>query len=110
MEHKTQSRSILFGQSSNALRTQIAVTLIAAALFIATQGVLADDAAWEFKVVVLQGVTAGGTIEEDAGGIYVDRKRTRALNTLAADGWGVIAVTGAVATDHPVYLRRRTSR
>jgi len=100
----------LIGHWTVVLRRQIPLVFIAAALIIATHDARAETAAWEYKVVILQGVTAGGTIEKDAHGIYVDIKRTRALNTLAAEGWEVVTVTGAVATDHTVYLRRRTSR
>lgn len=67
----------------------------------------AIDPVWEYKVVILQGVTAGGTIEKDAKGFYVDTKRTRDLNALAVDGWEVIAAMGSTGTDHTVYLRRK---
>jgi hypothetical protein len=80
--------------------------LLVAFLVTTAQLSQADEPTWEYKVVILQGVTAGGTIEKDANGVYVDSLRTRALNRLAAEGWEVIAVLGAVATDHTVYLRR----
>jgi hypothetical protein len=66
----------------------------------------AGESAWEYRVVILQGVTAGGSIEKQSSGVYVDTKRTSALNELAAQGWEVIAVIGAPGTDHAVYLRR----
>ena len=110
MKYASQYRSHLIDRWATARRRQLLVTLIAAALIIVTQNVWAADAAWEYKVVILQGVTAGGTIEKDGDGIYVDTKRTRSLNTLAAEGWEIVAVIGSVATDHTVYLRRRTSR
>ena len=91
--------------SCRPCRTQ--VLLLAALLVLAAQGSWADAPVWEYKVVILQGVTAGGTIEKGANGIYVDMKRTQALNTLAAEGWEVVAVMGGVATDHTAYLRRR---
>lgn len=71
------------------------------------QPALAADVAWEYKVAILQGITAGGTIEKESSGVYIDTKRTQLLNKLAADGWEVVAVTGAIGTDHTVYLRRR---
>lgn len=110
MKYRSRHRPKLIEHWTTSLRGQIGAMLIVAALAIMAYDALADDAAWEFKVVILQGVTAGGTLERDAEGIYVDTKRTRALNTLAADGWEVVAMTGSVATDHTVYLRRRTSR
>ena len=72
--------------------------------------VWADDGGWEYQVVILQGLTAGGTIEKQASGVYVDTKRTKSLNELAADGWEVVSVIGAPGADHAVYLRRKLSR
>lgn len=72
--------------------------------------VWADDGSWEYQVVILQGLTAGGTIEKQASGIYVDTKRTETLNELAMDGWEVVSVIGAPGADHTVYLRRRIKR
>lgn len=66
----------------------------------------AGEGGSEYRVVILQGITAGGTVEKQAAGIYVDTKRTRALNDLAAEGWEVVAVIGAPGMDHAVYLRR----
>lgn len=70
----------------------------------------ASDNDWEYKVVILQGVTAGGTIKEIASGVSVDTKKTKALNELASDGWEVISVIGSLVADHVVYLRREVSR
>ena len=67
----------------------------------------ADDDGWEYKVVLMQGITRGGSLEKQAGGVYVDTTRTRMLNELGADGWEVIEVIGAPAGDHTVYLRRQ---
>jgi hypothetical protein len=72
--------------------------------------VWADDGGWEYQVVILQGITAGGTIEKQASGVYVDTKRTGALNELAAEGWVVVSVIGAPGADHTVYLRRKLNR
>ena len=110
MKNRSQARPSLFAQWTPSLSGQLAAILLIVAITIMTYDALADDAAWEFRVVILQGVTAGGTLEKDAEGIYVDAKKTQALNTLATDGWEVVAVTGGVATDHTVYLRRRASR
>jgi len=66
----------------------------------------ANDENWEYKVVILQGVTAGGTIKEIASGVSVDTKKTKSLNELASDGWEVISVIGTLVADHVVYLRR----
>ena len=67
----------------------------------------ADDGGWEYQVVILQGITAGGTIERQASGVYVDAKKTESLNELAADGWEVVSVVGAPGADHTIYLRRK---
>jgi len=69
----------------------------------------ADDQDWEYKVVILQGVTAGGTIKKIASGISVDTKKTKVLNELASDGWEVISVIGSLVADHVVYLRREVA-
>jgi len=66
----------------------------------------ASDENWEYKVVILQGVTAGGTIKEITSGVSVDTKKTKSLNELASDGWEVISVIGTLVADHVVYLRR----
>lgn len=72
--------------------------------------VWADDGVWEYQVVIVQGITGGGTIEKQTSGVYVDTKRTRALNELAADGWEVVSVIGGSVTDHTVYLRRKLKK
>jgi len=69
----------------------------------------AGDARWEYKVVVLQGLAAGGSFEKQASGVYIDTKRTKALNEIAADGWELVSVVGATGADHTVYLRRQTN-
>jgi len=71
---------------------------------------LADSSEWEYKVVILQGITAGGTIKKEESGIYIDTKRTKTLNDLASEGWEVVTVIGALGADHVVYLRREISR
>lgn len=94
---------------SNVLRRSALFLLLACIIFLIliplTAG-RANDPVWEYRVVILQGVTSGGSIERDNAGNYVDLERTRVLNTLAADGWEVVAVLGAVTTDHSVYMRR----
>ena len=67
----------------------------------------AGDASWEYQVVVLQGLAAGGSFEKQASGLYIDTKRTKALNEMAANGWEVVSVVGAPGADHTVYLRRK---
>ena len=67
----------------------------------------ADDAAWEYKVVLMQGITRGGIMTKHASGVYVDTTRTRLLNELGGDGWEVIDVIGVPAGDHTVYMRRK---
>lgn len=65
---------------------------------------------WECQVAILQGFAAGGSVKKQASGIYVDTKKTEALNTLAAEGWEVMAVAGAAGANHTVYLRRDRRR
>ena len=65
---------------------------------------------WEYQVVILQGVTAGGSIKKQASGVSIDTKKTEVLNELAAQGWEVVAVLGAPVADHAVYLRRKQGR
>ncbi len=84
--------------------------LVVGLLLTTPHSVLADDPEWEYRVVILQGVTAGGTIEKGTDGMYVDTLRTSALNSLALNDWEVVAVLGAVATDHTVYLRRKITK
>jgi hypothetical protein len=72
--------------------------------------VLSDDSGWEYQVVILKGITAGGRIEKQSSGIYIDTKRTETLNALADDGWEVVSVVGAPGSDHAVYLRRHRSK
>ena len=75
-----------------------------------TVAAMADSHNREYQVVILQGITAGGSFEKQSSGIYVDTKKTEALNSLAAAGWEVIAVVGAPGADHTVYLRRERIR
>ena len=70
----------------------------------------AEDHDWEYQVVILQGVLAGGTIEKQASGRFVDTKKTATLNQLAAEGWVVVSVVGAPGADHTVYLKRERNR
>ena len=79
-------------------------------LMILAAPVRADQPAWEYQVVILQGVSMGGRIEKQASGASVDTMKTRILNQLAADGWEVLAVVGAPVSDHAVYLRRSLKR
>ncbi len=67
----------------------------------------ADGDGWEYRVVLMQGITTGGSLAKQADGVYVDTTKTTLLNELAADGWEVIEVIGAPAGDHTVYLRRQ---
>jgi hypothetical protein len=70
----------------------------------------ADDDNWEYQVIILQGVTAGSTLEKQAKGVSLDTRRTRILNGLAADGWEVVSVIGGPVTDHAVYLKRKLTK
>jgi Domain of unknown function (DUF4177) len=70
----------------------------------------ANEGDWEYQVVILPGVTAGRTLEKQAGGFTVDTRRTKILNELAAQGWELVAVTGAPLADHSVYLRRKLNK
>ena len=72
--------------------------------------VWANDGSWEYQVIILQGVTAGSTLEKQAKGFALDTRRTKILNELAADGWEVISVIGAPLTDHAVYLKRKRNK
>lgn len=85
----------------------IAAILLTAILLSMTPVARAEVPVWEYKVVIVQGVTAGGTIEKESRGVYVDIKRTEILNELAAEGWEVVTVLGGLGTDHCVYLRRK---
>ena len=104
--HKFE-KALLFALSNSVLPGLARIVLAAAFLLVIADAARADAADWEYKVVIVQGMTAGGTIERESSGVYVDTKRTRALNDLAAQGWEVIAVIGTLAGDHAVYLRRR---
>jgi hypothetical protein len=85
----------------------IRLGLLLSLTFLVTAGALADPHEWEYQVVILQGIAAGGTIKKQSSGIYIDTRKTEALNTLAADGWEIVGVVGATGADHTVYLRRR---
>lgn len=72
---------------------------------------------WEYSVVYLaapievsgKGLSFRAQPKElpvHASGARIDADKAAMLNALAADGWEVIAVTGAVGADHAVYLRR----
>lgn len=82
----------------------IAVSLL---VFCTASPARPGDVDWEYRAVILQGITAGGSVEKQSSGIYTDTRKTAALNELAADGWEVIAVVGAPGADHTVYLRRK---
>ena len=85
------------------------ILLLSALLMIVTP-IRADDGSWEYQVIILQGVTAGGTLEKQGKGFSLDTQRTRILNELAADGWEVVSVIGGPVTDHAVYLRRKLNK
>ena len=85
-------------------------TLLLSVLLIIVVPIRADDANWEYQVIVLQGVTAGSTLERQAKGFSLDTRRTRILNELADDGWEVVAVIGGPVTDHAVYLKRKLNK
>jgi hypothetical protein len=88
-----------------------ATRIILAVLFLGfSTPALADNVAWQYRVVILKGITGGGTIEKQSNGIYLDTKKTEALNRLAEDGWEVVAVAGAPGADDTVYLRRQRRR
>lgn len=88
----------------------ISVALVLIPLLGSAPVAMADGSEWEYKVVIVQGVTAGGSLEKQSSGIYIDKKRTAALNELAADGWEIVSVVGAAGADHAVYLRRKARR
>lgn len=87
----------------------LAVLLLWLTLFLSVSTWAAGES-WEYRVVILQGVTAGGTIDKQARGIYVDTRKTDTLNEMAAEGWEVVSVVGVPAADHAVYLRRKSGR
>ncbi len=66
----------------------------------------ADDGGAEYKVVVVQAMTANPRLEKQTRGVYVDTVRTRLLNELTVDGWEVVSVIGQPGADHVIYLRR----
>ncbi len=68
----------------------------------------ADEVAGEYKVVILQGIAGGVELAKQERGLYVDSRRTRVLNELAAEGWEIVSVIGASGGDHTLYLRRQT--
>lgn len=76
-------------------------------LLLIVMPVRANDESWEYQVIILQGVSAGSSLEKQAKGFSLDTRRTRILNELAADGWEVVSVIGGPVTDHAVYLRRK---
>ena len=84
--------------------------LLLSTLLMIVMPIRADDDSWEYQVIILQGVTAGGTLEKQAKGISLDTRRTRILNEFAADGWEVVSVIGRPVTDHAVYLRRKLNK
>lgn len=84
--------------------------LILSVFLVLVVPVWANDGNWEYQVIILQGVTAGSTLEKQAKGFSLDTRRTRILNELAADGWEVVAVIGGPVTDHAVYLRRKLNK
>lgn len=90
------------------MRGRMSLVLTLIWLLMPASAAFAAAGEWEFQVVILQGLSAGGSYEKRASGIFVDRKRTSLLNELAAEGWEVVSVVGAPGTDHSVYLRRRT--
>lgn len=110
MNHSISNAIFSFGSGNTTQARKSILMLIVCSFIFAPQFCNADESSWEYKVVILQGVTAGGSIEKDSTGVYVDTLRTSALNALAADGWEVVAVMGAVATDHAVYLRRKSGK
>lgn len=85
-------------------------TLLLSALLMLVVPIRADDDSWEYQVIILQGITAGSTLEKQARGFSLDTRRTKILNELAADGWEVVSVIGAPVADHAVYLRRKLNQ
>jgi hypothetical protein len=65
-----------------------------------------DDQQWEYQVVIVKGITAGGAIKKQSSRIFLDEGKTEALATLAADDWEVLSVVGTTGADDTVYLRR----
>ena len=79
-------------------------------LLILAVPVTAESEIWEYQVVILKGVTAGGAIKKRTSGLSVDEKKSETLNELASEGWEIVAVIGAPVSDHTVYLRRKLGR
>lgn len=88
--------------------------LLLACLFLAGSAVAQD---YEYRVVYLgaamevsgKGLTFRVKEKElpvHPSGAVIDQDKSAALNALAAEGWEVIGVTGAVGADHAIYLRR----
>ena len=81
--------------------------LLLSMLLMIVMPISAEDYNWEYQVIILQGTSAGSTLEKQAKGYYLDTRRTKILNKLAADGWEVVSVIGGPVTDHAIYLRRK---
>ena len=92
------------------LRTTLLLTMLLTMLLMTMMPIRADDGNWEYQVIILQGFTAGNTLEKQAKGVSLDTRRTRILNELAADGWEVVSVIGGPVTDHAVYLKRKLTK
>ena len=84
--------------------------LLSSMLLLIAMPISANDESWEYQVIILQGVSAGSSLEKQSKGLSVDIRRTRILNELAALGWEVVAVLGGPVTDHAVYLRRKPNK
>jgi hypothetical protein len=103
------SALIFIGEVTKMIKLLRTILLLSTLLMI-VMPIRADDDSWEYQVIILQGVTAGSTLEKQAKGISLDTRRTRILNELAADGWEVVSVIGGPVTDHAVYLRRKLNK
>ena len=84
--------------------------LLSSMLLLIAMPISANDESWEYQVIILQGVSAGSSLEKQSKRLSVDIRRTRILNELAALGWEVVAVLGGPVTDHAVYLRRKLNK
>ena len=84
--------------------------LLSSMLLLIAMPISANDESWEYQVIILQGFSAGSSLEKQSKGLSVDIRRTRILNELAALCWEVVAVLGGPVTDHAVYLRRKLNK
>ncbi len=109
-ENKWRISTLLFNCEVAKMVKFLRSVLLLCMLLTLTVPARADDASWEYQVIILQGVLAGSILEKQGKGFSLDTRRTQILNELAEDGWEVIAVIGAPLTDHAVYMKRKLNR